>query len=498
MAVPIWRMRFWSIAALLIVALAMLSPFLSGSALAAWPTSPPLPETAWPKTSPDQFVYAIQPPNSGTVSLSSDAFKIEYGPSFTAATNLAIDVLGGGLDRPVTVYGYLNAGQFRNALPVGNAPINPHAEVVVQPETSVIRINVPAFLALSTTQSEDAIRYATAAIAIAAIGNQSVPAGLLTGLSLYVELPTSEQLAKLAAQVQTADKTDGIISWFDLNRGGGTVDVDLARAESYSVVAYLISRFDIPSVRALLADLAAGSNWREAMRSAFQTDPTALEQSWRANLPTWTTTGWRDNLMASFDLQPARDLLAGGQYVSAKAVLDPSLNLYRQLNDAAALIDVQALVNEADTGIQAEALMVEVEAALTAHDYGRASNLLDQAQIQYASLPQEQVPGALLSSYREQASNGLTALGQLKDAERLARSWGRYPEARKAAEQAGSTFATLGDQDNRAKAQNVIRTLDNRQRRLLILVGTLGVTLVVWLTLWLKSRGKPTVQWGYT
>jgi hypothetical protein len=498
MPVPTGRMQFWSMATLLIVAFAALSPFAVDPTLAAWPSSPPLPETAWPKTTADQFIFAIQPPHSGAVKLSSDAFKVEYGPAFSSAANLAIDVLGGGFDQPVTVYGYLNAGQFQDALPAGNTLINPHAEVVVQPEASVIRINVPAFLALSVTQSVDAIRYATAAVAIAAIGKQAVPMGLLTGLSLYVELPTSEQLAKLAAQVQTADKADTVISWFDVNRVGGTSDVSLARAESYSIVAYLISRFDIPSVRALLADLAAGATWHDAMRSAFQTDPTTLEQAWRANLPTWTTTGWRDNLMASFDLQPARDLLASGQYVSAKAVLDPSLNLYRQLNDAAALTDVQALVNEADTGIQAEALMIEVEAALTAHDYERASNLLDQAQIQYASLPQEQVPGALLSAYRERASNGLAALGQLKEAQRLAKSWGRYPEARKAAEEAGSTFATLGDPDNRANAQAVIQTLDNRQRRLLILVGTLGVTLVVWLALWLRSRGKPTSQWGYT
>jgi len=124
--------------------------------------------------------------------------------------------------------------------------------------------------------------------------------------------------------------------------------------------------------------------------------------------------------------------------------------------------------------------------------------LLDQAEIQYAALPADQVLGGLLTAYRDRANQGIKALGQLAEAKRLAKSWGRYPEARKAAEAAGTTFASLGDADNRAQADGVITTLDNRQRRLVILVGSLALAVLVWLGLWLRSRGKPVLQWGYS
>jgi|tagenome__1003787_1003787.scaffolds.fasta_scaffold20846468_2 hypothetical protein len=465
---------------------------------AAWPTSQPLPEEAWPVSPGDGFTFAVEPPADGPVSLSSDSFRIEESPLFASSLQLTQDVLGGGPSGPIAVYGYLRASEFQHAAATTLPILVPHPTVVVDPVADTIRIDLTSFLNLSSSESENAIRYAVGLIAARSIAGGLAAPGLLTGIALYVELPASDQLGKIAALVQGADKNDTLISWFDLNRQMSGQDADLARAESYAMVAYLISRFDIPTLRQVLNGLATGADWKSAMRTAFQKDPGDLESAWRDDLPRWTTSGFRDNLMASFDLQPAKDLLASGQYVSAKAVLDPSLNLYRQLNDADAMTEVQALVGQADTGIQAEALMVEIEAALTAHDYARASNLLDQAEIQYAALPADQVPGGLLTAYRDRANQGITALGQLAEAKRLAKSWGRYPEARKAAEAAGATFASLGDADNRAQADGVITTLDNRQRRLVILVGSLALAVLVWLGLWLRSRGKPMLQWGYS
>ncbi len=270
----------------------------------------------------------------------------------------------------------------------------------------------------------------------------------------------------------------------------------LVLAETYSITAFLINRYDIPALRSFLAELAIGSRWQDAARTVFATDATGLEEQWRAGLAPWTASGWRDNLMASFDLQPARDLLSQGQYVSAKAVLGPAQNLYRQLGDPDSLAEVQRLITQADTGIQAEALMAEVELALTSFDYPRAVNLLDQVETQYALLPADQIPTGTLATYREMATDGSTALGQLNSASKLANSWGRYPEARAAAQDAGNTFARLGDETRHAEAVAVVDRLDNRQRRLVVLLAGLGLVTLAWLFFWLRARGPSDVVWA--
>jgi hypothetical protein len=78
----------------------------------------------------------------------------------------------------------------------------------------------------------------------------------------------------------------------------------------------------------------------------------------------------------------------------------------------------------------------------------------------------------------------------------MADSWGSYPEARAAAKDAGNTFARLGDEPNRAASDSVLNRLDNRQRRLVVLMGCLGLLTLAWLGLWLRARGPAEVKWG--
>jgi hypothetical protein len=374
--------------------------------------------------------------------------------------------------------------------------LTPHASVVIDPASLRIHVNVSDLLAASSTQIEDAVRNAVTQVVIHQAAGGLAPPAIAAGVALYVELPTSEYLARLASTVQAAAEQDTLLSWFDLNRPVAAADRELALGEAYAMVSFLIERYDIQALRTLLAELPKSAQWQDAFRTASAVDVAAIEQEWRADLARWTTSGWRDNLIASFDLEPARNLLTRGQYVAAKALLDSSLNLYRQLDDPDSLAEAQALMNQADTGIQVEALMTEIEGALRGHDYARASNLLDQAEIQYGSLPPDQVPQSLLDTYRQLATDGITATGQLAEADRLADSWGSYPEAREAAQSAGKTFARLGDDQNRQSAEKVLNRLDSRQRRLVVLMVSLGLITLVWLGLWLRARGPAEVKWG--
>lgn len=461
---------------------------------AAWPAR--VGPAAWPTVESGSYRYHVQPPVDNAELPGAAAFQTEFGPFFDSAELLAASILAAPESATIDVYAYANPALFQAAATSRPIALTRHTAVMTDLGDRSILVNVPELLALSTTGLEDAIRNAVTQIAVHRASAGTAPGSIATGLALYVELPPSEYVAKLASVVQAAAQQDSLLTWFDLNRPVATADQELALAESYAVVSFLIGRYDIPTLRAFLAELPRAESWQAAIRTVYAADATTLEQQWREDLSRWTTSGWRDNLIAAFDLAPARALLEQGQYVAAKAVLDPSLNLYRQLNDPEALAETQRLMNEADTGIQAEALMIEIEAALETHDYSRASNLLDQAEIQYASLPADHIPNSLLSAYRQLATDGLTATAQLARADKLANRWGRYPEARSAARNAGATFARLGDDDNRSSAERVLNRLDSRQRRLVGLVGCLGIMTLLWLAFWVRARGPGDVKWG--
>jgi hypothetical protein len=496
MLVPAQQLKRRTAARLIAIVVVGIAIFgtLSPSIQASWPER--IGPAAWPTVRSGSYQYHVQPPVDATELPSAEAFQTEFGPLFDSAGTLAASILAVPAPETIDVYAYANPALFQAATTSRPVALSRHMAVAADLESGSILINAPELLALSTTQVEDAIRNAVTQLAVQRAAAGVALSGFATGIALYVELPPSEYLAKLASTVQTAAQQDTLLTWFDLNRPVAATDRELALAESYAIVSFLIDRYDIPTLRAFLAELPKAESWQAAMRTVYAVDAATIEQQWRDDLPRWTTSGWRDNLIAAFDLEPARALLAQGQYVAAKAVLDPSLNLYRQLNDPEALADAQALMSEADTGIQAEALMIEVESALQAHDYSRASNLLDQAEIQYASLPSDQTPNSLLSTYRQLATDGLTASTQLARAAKLADSWGKYPEARAAARDAGATFARLGDDANRTSAEQVLDRLDSRQRRLVVLVGCLGVMTLLWLALWVRARGPGDVKWG--
>jgi hypothetical protein len=461
---------------------------------ADWPRSPG--PNHWPVSRSGSFRYHVQPAREGVPAPGANAFQTEFGPVFDAAEALAGTILAANLTGPIDVYVYANPALFQAAVTHTPIGLTPHTSVAIDLATSRVLVNVSELLAASSTQVEDAVRNAVTQVAVHQAAGGAAPSSIAAGIALYVELPTSEYLARLASTVQSATEQDTLLSWFDLNRPVAAEDRELALGESYAMVSFLIERYDIPALRTLLAELPNSAQWQDAFRTAYSVDAAAIEQQWRDDLARWTTSGWRDNLIASFDLEPARNLLSRGQYVAAKALLDSSLNLYRQLNDPESLAEAQALMNQADTGIQVEALMTEIEGALRGHDYARASNLLDQAEIQYASLPPDQIPQSLLDTYRQLATDGLTATGQLAEADRLADSWGSYPEARAAAQSSGKTFARLGDDENRQSAESVLNRLDSRQRRLVLLMVGLGLITLVWLVLWLRARGPAEVRWG--
>jgi len=231
------------------------------------------------------------------------------------------------------------------------------------------------------------------------------------------------------------------------------------------------------------------------MREAYTRDPTEMETLWVEDIPRWVTGDWRNNLVAAFDLTPAQELFAQARYAEAKTTLDRSQLLYADIGDRDMLTQVQDLLLQCDTGLQAESLMQQAQEALERHSYDRAQALLLQAREQYSRLPADHQPEQLLVTYETLAADGISAGVALSEAQRLGRQWGDYPDAREQAVTAGTTYAALGDEEMTNRATGVLGDLDDRQRRLVLMLGALSVITATWLLLWLWARGRSELDW---
>jgi hypothetical protein len=360
-----------------------------------------------------------------------------------------------------------------------------------------VAVNLVEFERQTPLEAENALRHALAHVVAREASKGRVPRGIDEGLASYFERPVAARLARHAALVQNARAAGDLISWSDLNRPTAP-DVPPATlvAHAYSMVAFLIDRHGPKVLGEFIAGLAGEPDWRAVLRTTYNRAPAELEAQWEESLPRWTTGGWRSNLMAAFDLEPAKELIAQGHFATARRELEQSLRLFTDLDDEAGIAEVGDLMRQADTGLQAETFMSQTQAALEHHDYNRAETLLAQARTQYDRLAVAQTPADLMAAYEGLAQAGLQAEADLDRARRDSLRWADYASARSAAIAAGTGYARLGDEEGLNQTNEGLQALDSRQRRLVLLFGGLTLLSGVWLALWLWARGGTRLSWG--
>lgn len=430
--------------------------------------------------------------------LDAAAFAIAYG----AAADRAIDELTALLPAPrgrIVVYAYATDETFVQATAMMARPESApnEAAVVADPGVGDVAVSLPRLLGRSPLEAENTLRHALAHVVARRAAGGNLPRGLDEGFALYAERPVSARLARHAALLQNAAGRDALLSWSDLNRPQApAADPATVQAHAYGVVAFLVERHGLRRLADYTSALRQEPDWRTAMRAVYQRSPSELEAQWRENLPRWAAGGWRENLFAAFDLQPARDLLAKAHYEAAKTELERSLRLFADLGDGAGQAEVEELLRQGDIGLQAEALMGQIQQALERHTYDRADTLATQARAQYDQLPAPQRPTELIDTYAAMAAAGVRAGLDLDAARRLSQRWADYPEARGAAIAAGGTFARLGDEERYQTTRELLGDLDARQRRLVLMLGALAALTIAWLALWLWARGPAELDWG--
>ena len=463
-----------------------------GPALTAPPVVPPT--DGWLRAETDHFTILVQP--NGQVD--AEYFSAAYAGYAETAHRELVALFGMEPPGRLTLYAYGDAAAFELVRQSVFLPPLPGAGAVADPAGRGVHLYLPSFLALTAIEADGALRNAVALNLLMLASNGHLPLGFAYGVAFYAERPPTPRLARVASFVADAlARDDDLTHWFELNRPASIhANGEVAEALAYSVAAFLLERYTIGSFQDFLDAMVMQFDWRPAMEQAYgDRKAEELEQQWREHLPRWVAGEWRQNLVAAFDLEPARQLLREARYVDAKALLERSQLLYSDLGDRERTEEVQQLLLQCDTGIQAEALMVQVQQALEHHTYDRAQALLAQARAQYERLPEDHRPGDLLQTYEALAAQGLTATTSLEEAQRLGRSWADYPEARSSAVEAGTTFAHLGDEEMVASAEAVVEDLDARQRRLVLLLGALAALTGAWLALWLWARGRSELDW---
>lgn len=475
--------------------LALLTNQAAVAAQDALPRPPDGPPTGFSARETTHFRYYVQ----SNPDVDAPAFAAAYGPMADRAFDELAIVFGLVPPSKTTLLVHADDQAFVAATSVLPTPETTIAGAFAVADRAANRIHLalPRLLTGSPLEAENALRHALAHVMVTLTAGDRVPRGFDEGIAQYVERPVNPKLARIAAHLQNANQSGDLPSWSDLNRPQPRVqDADLLNAEAYAVVAFLVDRFGLRTFGQFLATMRTEPDWRAAMRAVYDRPPDEIEQQWRDYLPRWVAGGWRLNLVAAFDLQPARDLLAKAHYAAAKAKLEESLRLANDLGDEPRKVEVDRLRAQADTGLQAEALMTQTQQALERHTYDRAQSLLVQARDQYNQLPPEQRPEEMLATYERLATSGVQAAADLDEARRLANSWGDYPKARAAAVDAGTSFAHLGDEEMTQRARSILDDLDARQRRVVLMLGALGALTIAWLALWLWARGRSELDWA--
>lgn len=381
---------------------------------------------------------------------------------------------------------------------VGMRPITDFAFTSIDGSVTVIAIE--PFLQLTPVEAANMLRNAVSRGFIQAAAGGKMPPGLLDGIARYVELPVVARQARLGSLVQGQDQAGTLPGWDAIVDASSVAEItpEMQAANAYALVAFLTDRYGVAGLRDLVAGFATTPDWPANLAATFGQTEAELASAWEQFLPRWFASGWRDNAVSAFDLGRAETLFARGAYEAAAAEAERSQRLFVDLDDQAGLSQVEALLAQCALGLQADRLMADAQAALEAHEYANARDLIAQADELYVLLPEAHRPGSTIDRYSQLAATGIIAGEHLEQSRTEADGWLTMRGARANALAAGDGFASLGDADGLAEAQGVVSAIDTRIQRLVYVLSALVIALGAWLAAWLWQRAPGRLRWQVT
>lgn len=378
---------------------------------------------------------------------------------------------------PVTLRLYPTLERYYEANPLarGLRGIVAHADF----RRNEVVVIVPQTDRQTPDEIQNNVRHELAHIIASELSGSRLNVGFQEGVAQYVELPSGELENKIRLLRRALDRGE-LLPWSDLDsRDLVYGNPDVAYPQALSVVAFLVDRYSFTKLREFLAISARSSGYRSALERAYGVSPAALEEEWRAWLPSYIAGGYLRNALTAYDLSHIEAMLSDGRYAEAQRAVETAIEWLRTTAQTETLLQAEGLLRMAEAGQRADGLAQEARAALEANDYDRALLLAEQALALYADLGDERQDAAL-RAYIERAQRGQQAAAMLSQAMALAETWQTYPQARATADRAAAEYLALGDRARAEEALALRETLNQRQTLLggvLLAAGVGGVLL---------------------
>ncbi len=345
-----------------------------------------------------------------------------------------------------------------------------------------ISVAIPQTVGQSDEELQNNVRHELTHIVAADLSDGRLTTPWQEGIAQYVEHP-SEQLEQKMLLMRQLIAEDRLLTWRELNEPGATyADPRIGYPQTLTMVAFLVQRDGMSRFREFVEATRESNGYRDALESVYGVSADTLEREWREGLPQYVTEGYRAGTNTTsapvFDLDPAAQLVARGDYGAAVEALRGLLPAIKAADDAGALLQAQSLLARAETGQRAVGLATDARAALIRGDYPTARNTGAAAQQQFEALGTEE-QAALMREYQQLAERGMAAEQQLVAAGSLLRRL-RVPEARTQLVAAYATFGELGDQARAARAQSALGLIARGEQVLTGLCLVSGALFLVW------------------
>ncbi|MBA3470530.1 MAG: hypothetical protein H0T53_12905 [Herpetosiphonaceae bacterium] len=332
-----------------------------------------------------------------------------------------------------------------------------------------ISIAVPQTVGQTDEEIRNNVRHEITHVVAAELSDNQLSIMWQEGIAQYVEQPAPQLEIKVDLLRQAVD-SNSLLSWSRLDAPGVMYsNPRLGYPQSWSMVSFLIQRAGMAQFVTFMQAMRSAGGYRSALQQVYGSSADTLEAEWRAQLAAWIDGGWRVQPSAAFDLGSIQAALDAGRYSDAETGAAQAL----AGGDDPAL---QTLLDLARLGVAADRAAAAARAALLQGDYPAATGEIERARPLYAQLNRSDVT-PLLDEYAGRASDG-TRAERLLAAARADIGSLRLSAARRNIEQAALIFAQLGDQQGRARAEELLASLNNRLR-----IAGVGLLILVVLGL---------------
>jgi tetratricopeptide (TPR) repeat protein len=366
----------------------------------------------------------------------------------------------------------------------------------IDPAAGQAVVSLDAFATLSPLEAGNVIRNLVARKVLFDLTGGALPAGLNDGFAYYFERPVLAEQARRGSLVQQLDLAQELPELVTIvNDAPSLVAGDSLTSVHYAFVAFLADHYGVSSLQQLVTLSGSSISWRPIVESATGQTVDQIATAWEQFLPRWFSGGWQVNVFDGFDLSMAQGLFDRGAYAAAISVAEQSLELFTQIGDPVRLGETEEFITMSSIGVRAEQLMKDTQLSLEQHDYVQAESKINEAEAQYAYLPESHRPASLIDSWRGMIRAGLAADDDLATAKGLADDWSKSRESRNFAIAAGNAYASLGDVDRAVESQELATSLNLRLQRITLAAIGVVVLIAMWLLVWLWARAPHRFMW---